>query len=229
MLSVLYEDNHLLVVNKPSGVLVQGDKTGDRTLIEEAKEYLIKKYNKVGDAFLGSPHRIDRPTSGIVLFTKTSKALSRMNKLFQERQINKTYWAIVKKGDLTKEGTLIHFLKRFPEKNKSIAYGKQVSNSKKAELSYKIQFELDNYYLLEVYPKTGRHHQIRSQLSAIGFPIKGDVKYGFDRTNRDASINLHARQIEFIHPVTKENIKITAKLPRTDTVWKACDRMLKTK
>ncbi len=225
MLSIIYEDNHLIAVNKPSGTLVQGDKTGDESLIDLVKKYLVKKYKKEGEAYLGSPHRIDRPTSGIVLFTKTSKALSRINKQFHDKEVAKTYWAIVKKGNLKKEGTLIHFLKRFPEKNKSIAYDKEHEGSKRAELSYKIIQELDNYFLLEIFPKTGRHHQIRSQLSAIGFPIRGDIKYGYDRTNRDASINLHARRLEFIHPVSKEMVKIKGKLPKTDPVWKACAKL----
>ena len=221
-LHILYEDNHLLVVNKPSGMLTQGDKTGDTPLNELAKQFLVEKYNKPGEAYLGVPHRIDRPTSGLVLLAKTSKALVRLNKMFQNKEVEKTYWAVVKNKPVKKEDTLIHFLVRDPKKNKSTAYNKEVKNSKRAELSYKVLLSLDNYHLLEVYPKTGRHHQIRSQLSAIGCPIKGDVKYGFDRTNTDASIHLHARSISFIHPVSQEKQKISAPPPAKDAVWKAC-------
>ena len=194
-LQVLFEDNHLLAVNKPSGVLVQGDKTGDTPLSDLAKQYLVEKYNKPGEAYIGVPHRIDRPTSGLVLLAKTSKALVRLNKMFQEKQINKTYWAIVKNKPTPKESTLIHFLHRDSSKNKSTAHLREIKQSKRAELDYRVLLSLDNYHLLEVLPKTGRHHQIRSQLSAIGSPIKGDVKYGFDRTNKDASIHLHARSM----------------------------------
>lgn len=224
---VLFEDNHILAVNKPSGMLTQGDRTGDLPLNELAKQYLVEKYKKPGDAYLGVPHRIDRPTSGLVLLAKTSKALVRLNQKFQNKEIQKTYWAVVKNKPTQKEGTLIHYLVRNPQKNKSTAHSKEVPNSKLAELSYKTLLSLDNYVLLEVYPKTGRHHQIRSQLSAIGCPIKGDVKYGFDRTNSDASIHLHARSIRFIHPVTKEQQKISAPPPSNDAVWKACTKRLK--
>lgn len=221
-LSILFEDNHLLAVNKPSGMLTQGDKTGDTPLNELAKQFLVKKYNKTGDAYLGVPHRIDRPTSGLVLLAKTSKALVRLNKMFQEKEIQKTYWAVVKNKPAKNEDTLIHYLVRDTKKNKSTAHQKEVKNAKKAELSYKLILSLDNYHLLEIYPKTGRHHQIRSQLAAIGCPIKGDVKYGFDRTNSDASIHLHARSIIFFHPVNKERQKISAPPPSKDAVWKAC-------
>lgn len=208
-------------------MLTQGDKTGDRPLNELAKDYIKEKYKKPGDVYLGVPHRIDRPTSGLVLLAKTSKALVRLNKMFQDKEISKTYWAIVKNKPVKTEDTLVHFLVRNPQKNKSTAYIKEVPNSKKAELSYKILLSLDNYHLLEIYPKTGRHHQIRSQLSAIGCPIKGDIKYGFDRTNSDASIHLHARSITFSHPVTKEKQKISAPAPKSDAVWKACSKILK--
>ena len=224
---VLFEDNHLLAVSKPSGMLTQGDRTKDTPLNELAKEFLKEKYNKPGEVYLGVPHRIDRPTSGLVLLAKTSKALVRLNKMFQEKQIQKTYWAVVKNKPQKSEDVLIHYLRRNPDKNKSTAHVKESPGSKRAELSYKVKVSLDNYHLLEVYPKTGRHHQIRSQLSAIGSPIKGDVKYGFDRTNRDASIHLHARSIEFIHPVTKEKQKISAPAPNSDAVWKACKKELK--
>lgn len=220
-LQVLFEDNHLIAVNKPSGTLVQGDKTGDLPLSEITKQFLVEKYKKEGEAYLGVPHRIDRPTSGLVLFAKTSKALVRLNKMFQSKEIEKTYWAVVKEKPSRNEAELTHFLLRNPQKNKSTAHKTAVNGSKQADLSYKLILSLDNYHLLEVYPKTGRHHQIRSQLSAIGSPIKGDVKYGFDRTNSDASIHLHARSIRFIHPVKKEKIKISAPPPRKDAVWKA--------
>jgi len=220
-LEVLFEDNHLIAVNKPSGVLVQGDKTGDEPLSDKVKHFLAKKYNKPGEAYLGVPHRIDRPTSGLVLLAKTSKALVRLNKMFQEKQIAKTYWAVVKNKPKPEEATLVHFLKRDPKKNKSFAHLKEVNDSKQAELTYRLILSLDNYHLLVVYPKTGRHHQIRSQLSAIGCPIKGDLKYGFDRSNSDASIHLHARSIEFVHPVSQEKIKISAPPPSAEPVWKA--------
>lgn len=224
---VLFEDNHLLAVNKPSGMLTQGDRTKDKPLNEVAKEYIKEKYNKPGEVYLGLPHRIDRPTSGLVLLAKTSKALVRLNKMFQEKEIQKTYWAVVKNKPAKSEDTLVHFLVRNPERNKSTAHNSEVNGSKRAELFYRVKLSLDNYHLLEVYPKTGRHHQIRSQLSAIGCPIKGDVKYGFDRTNNDASIHLHARSIEFIHPVSKEKQKISAPAPNSDAVWKACTKQLK--
>ena len=208
-------------------MLTQGDRTRDKPLNELAKEFLKEKYKKPGDVYLGVPHRIDRPTSGLVLLAKTSKALVRLNKMFQEKQIQKTYWAVVKNKPQNSEGTLVHFLVRNPEKNKSTAHDNEVKGSKRAELSYRVKLSLDNYHLLEVYPKTGRHHQIRSQLSVIGSPIKGDVKYGFDRTNSDASIHLHARSIEFIHPVSKEKQKISAPAPKSDAVWKACSKLLK--
>jgi 23S rRNA pseudouridine1911/1915/1917 synthase len=223
-IEVIYEDNHLIAINKRSGDLVQGDKTGDRPLSDLTKDFLKEKYNKTGDAYLGVPHRLDRPTSGIVIFCKTSKILPRMNKLFETKSIQKTYWAVVKNKPPQTEDTLIHYLHRNPQKNKSTAHNKEVPGSKKAELSYKIIKELDNYYLLEILPKTGRHHQIRSQLSKIGCPIKGDLKYGFDRSNKDASIHLHARKLEFIHPVSLEKVKITAPTSNNDPVWKVCNR-----
>ena len=221
-IEVLFEDNHLIAVNKPSGVLVQGDKTGDKPLSEAVKEYLIKKYNKTGEAYLGVPHRIDRPTSGLVLFAKTSKALVRLNAMFQGKEIQKTYWAVVQGVPKPENGKLVHFLLRNPQKNKSLAYTNEVKDSKRAELNYRLLLKLNHYALLEVAPITGRHHQIRSQLSAIGCPIKGDVKYGFNRTNKDASIHLHARAVELVHPVKKEKLKIIAPPPIKDPVWKVC-------
>lgn len=220
-LQVLYEDNHVIIVNKRPGDIVQGDKTGDAPLSEVVKEFIKEKYNKPGNVYLGVVHRLDRPTSGIVLFSKTSKALPRLNKLFKEKDAKKTYWAIVKNPPPNAEGALIHFLKRNPKQNKSYAHLKEVPESKKAQLDYRILKNLNNYYLLEIDLHTGRHHQIRSQLSAIGSPIKGDLKYGFDRSNKDASIHLHARKLFFVHPVSKEEIEVIAP-PPIDPVWDAC-------
>jgi 23S rRNA pseudouridine1911/1915/1917 synthase len=220
-LQVLFEDNHIIVVNKRPGDIVQGDKTGDKPLSEVVKSYLKEKYNKPGNVYLGVVHRLDRPTSGIVLFAKTSKALPRLNKLFQEKAAQKTYWAIVKNSPPKKSDTLVHFLKRNPKQNKSYAHIKEVPESKKAILEYRLLKKLDNYFLLEVDLHTGRHHQIRSQLSAIGSPIKGDLKYGFDRSNKDASIHLHAKELKFIHPVKKEEIQIIAP-PPDEVLWNNC-------
>lgn len=221
-LQILYEDNHIIVVNKRAGDLVQGDKTGDKPLSDIVKSYLKNKYNKTGNVYLGVVHRLDRPTSGIVLFSKTSKALPRLNKLFAEKKAKKTYWAVVKNAPPNSKGTLTHWLRKNPKNNKSTAYIKDTENAKKAILHYKVLKELDNYILLEIELETGRHHQIRCQLSSIGSPIKGDLKYGFDRSNPDGSINLHARKLEFVHPVKKEPIKIIAPLP-DDTLWQACE------
>lgn len=220
-LQVLYEDNHIIIVNKRAGDIVQGDKTGDQPLSDVVKEYLAEKHNKTGNVYLGTVHRLDRPTTGLVIFSKTSKALPRLNKLFVSKDISKTYWAIVKNAPQKTEDTLINWLKKNPKNNKSTAYIKEVSESKKAILHYKTLKKLDNYYLIEVVLETGRHHQIRVQLSSIGSAIKGDLKYGFDRSNKDASISLHARNIKFIHPVSKESIDITAPLPK-DPIWDAC-------
>lgn len=220
-LQILFEDNHLIVINKRSGDIVQGDKTGDQPLSEVVKEYIAEKYNKPGAVYLGVVHRLDRPTTGIVVFAKTSKALTRLNKMFSDRETQKTYWAVVKNAPPKTEDTLTHFLKRNPKQNKSFAYIKEVPESKKAILDYRILKTLDNYYLLEIDLHTGRHHQIRSQLSAIGCPVKGDLKYGFDRSNKDASIHLHARKLCFIHPVKKEPLEIVAPPPQ-DPIWDAC-------
>ncbi len=220
-LQVLYEDNHVIIINKRAGDIVQGDKTGDKPLSDVVKEYLKDKYNKPGNVFLGVVHRLDRPTTGIIVFAKTSKALPRLNKLFSQKEVKKTYWAIVKNPIEKQQDTLIHWLKKNPKNNKSTAFDKEVEDSKKAILHYKVIKELDNYSLLEINLETGRHHQIRTQLSKMGYPIKGDLKYGFSRSNKDASINLHSRQIEFTHPVKKEIIIITAPLPN-DTIWNAC-------
>ncbi|MFD1063701.1 RluA family pseudouridine synthase [Winogradskyella litorisediminis] len=220
-LQVLYEDNHIIVINKRAGDIVQGDKTGDKPLSDVVKEYIAEKYNKPGNVYLGVVHRLDRPTTGIVLFSKTSKALPRLNKLFAEKKAKKTYWALVKNQPPKPKDTLINWLKKNPKNNKSTAHNKEIDDSKKAILHYEIKQQLDNYFLLEINLETGRHHQIRSQLSKIGCPIKGDLKYGFDRSNKDGSISLHARQLEFVHPVKREPIKIIAPLPK-DPVWDAC-------
>lgn len=220
-LKVLFEDNHIVIVNKQTGDITQGDKTGDKPLSDVVKEYIKDKYTKPGKVFLGVVHRLDRPTSGIIIFARTSKALERLNKMLREKTIKKTYWAVVKNQPKKQSDTLINFLKKNPKNNKSTAYNKEIDGSKKAILHYKTIKKLDNYSLLEVDLETGRHHQIRCQLSTIGSPIKGDLKYGFNRSNKDGSIHLHARKINFTHPVSKETIQITAPVPN-DVIWKAC-------
>ncbi|MFN8145333.1 MAG: RNA pseudouridine synthase [Bacteroidia bacterium] len=217
-MKVLFEDNHLIVVNKYPGQLVQGDKTGDAPLGDQIKEYIKVKYNKPGEVFLGVVHRIDRPVSGLVIFARTSKALARMNELFREKKVQKTYWAVVKNKPPDENGTLIHFLKKDEAKNKSKAYENEVKGSLRSWLDYKVLGKSDNYYLLEINPHTGRHHQIRVQLASMGCPIKGDIKYGFDRTNEDGSIHLHARSVQFIHPVKGEMIQLTAPAPQ-EVIW----------
>jgi len=219
-LQILHEDNHIIVINKRVGDIVQGDKTGDKPLSEVVKEYLKDKYNKPGEVFLGVVHRLDRPTTGIVVFAKTSKALERLNKMFSERETKKTYWAIVKNKPPKNEDNLIHFLKRNEKNNTSKAHLKEVPESKKASLDYKIIKELNHYFGLEINLHTGRHHQIRAQLQAIGCPIKGDLKYGFDRSNPDGGIHLHARKLVFIHPVTKQELTLVAPTPE-DVIWNA--------
>lgn len=219
-LQILHEDNHLIVVNKRVGDIVQGDKTGDKPLSEIVKEYIKEKYNKPGEVFLGVVHRLDRPTTGIVVFARTSKALSRMNELFSNRETQKTYWAVVKNKPNPSNAKLVHYLKRNEKNNTSKAHLKEVPESKLASLEYQIIKELTNYSALEIQLHTGRHHQIRAQLAAIGSPIKGDLKYGFDRSNPDGGIHLHARRLNFIHPVSKENIKIIAPTP-DDVIWNA--------
>jgi 23S rRNA pseudouridine1911/1915/1917 synthase len=220
-LQILYEDNHILIINKQIGDIVQGDKTGDKPLSDVVKEYIKDKYNKPGKVFIGVVHRLDRPTSGIVIFAKTSKALERLNKMLREKKIDKTYWAIVKNKPEKKINTLVHYLKKNPKNNKSTAFNYETVAAKKAVLHYKIIKELNTYYLLEIDLETGRHHQIRCQLANIGCPIKGDLKYGFDRSNKNGGVHLHARKIEFIHPVSKEIIRVEAPLPK-DPVWDAC-------
>ena len=220
-LQVLYEDNHIIVINKRAGDIVQGDKTGDKPLSEVVKEYIAEKYNKPGNVYLGVVHRLDRPTSGIVVFARTSKALPRLNKLFAQKEAKKTYWAVVKTTPPKMTDTLIHWLKRNPKQNKSYAHDKEVPDSKKAILDYNVLKKLDNYTLLEIDLHTGRHHQIRAQLSAIGSVIKGDLKYGADRSNKDGSIHLHSRALNLLHPVKKEELIIVAP-PPDDPIWNNC-------
>ena len=215
---VLYEDNHLIVINKKPSEIVQGDKTGDVPLSEKIKEYLKIKYKKTGNVFIGVVHRVDRPVSGCVIFAKTDKALTRMNKLIHDRQIKKIYWAIVKNKPPKESDRIVHYLSKNEKQNKSYSVKPDAKTALKAELEYNVIGKSDNYYLLEVELFTGRHHQIRAQLAEIGCPIKGDLKYGFPRSNPDASIHLHARKIEFIHPVSKEIIKVVAPLP-DEAMW----------
>jgi len=219
MLEVLYEDNHLIAINKKSGDIVQGDKTGDAPLSDFVKAYIKKKYNKVGEVFLGTIHRLDRPTSGIVLYARTSKALTRMNKKFREKKVQKTYWAVVDNTPPNNSGTLDNYLQKNQKKNKSYVAKNKVG--KHAVLDYILLKKLNNFYHLEIKPKTGRHHQIRVQLAHIGCIIKGDLKYGSKRSNKDASIHLLAQKLEFIHPVKKDPITIVAPVPK-DSVWEAC-------
>lgn len=215
---ILFEDNHLIIINKLPGELVQGDETGDVTLADKVKEYLKITYNKPGNVYLGIPHRLDRPTSGIVVYTKTEKALIRLNEAFKGSSVKKTYWAVVDNMPKKSESTLIHYIVRNSANNKSVAYPKEIKGSKLAKLDYKVIGKSDKYYLLEIALHTGRHHQIRAQLAAIGLHIKGDLKYGFPRSNPDGGIHLHARKIVFTHPVKKEELTIIAPPPH-DTVW----------
>ncbi|MCE5173816.1 MAG: RluA family pseudouridine synthase [Bacteroidales bacterium] len=219
-MTVLYEDNHILIVNKACGEIVQVDKTGDSSLEETLKVWLKEKYNKPGNVFLGVTHRLDRPVTGIVIFAKTSKVLPRLNMMFQNGEIHKTYWALVKIPPRQEEGVLEHYIVRNEKQNKSYAYDTEKPNSKKAILHYKLIGKSDTYYLLEVDLKTGRHHQIRCQLAKMGCPIKGDLKYGFPRSNPDGGISLHSRQVEFIHPVSGIRISVTAPLPQNDQIWR---------
>lgn len=217
-MKVLYEDNHLIIVYKESGEIVQGDKTGDTPLSESVKEYIKEKYHKPGNVFLGVAHRLDRPVSGLVVFAKTSKALSRLCNMFRDGEVHKTYWAITKNTPSVEEATLTHWIVRNEKQNKSYAYDHEVKNSKKAILHYRLIGRSDNYSLLEVNLMTGRHHQIRCQLAKMGCPIKGDLKYGAQRSNPDGSISLLSHKVEFVHPVSKENISIVSPLPE-DKLW----------
>lgn len=225
-MTVLYEDNHIIAVNKTCSEIVQGDNTGDEPLSETIKKYLKVKYNKPGEVFLGVTHRLDRPVSGVVLFARTSKALTRLNEMFKNQQVKKTYWAIVKNPPVESEGRLEHYLVRNEKQNKSVAHDKPVPNAKKAALTYKTIAHSDNYFLLEINLETGRHHQIRCQLAKMGSPIKGDLKYGFARSNPNGGISLHSRHAEFIHPVSKELIKITAPVPEDDKLWSAMEKLI---
>ena len=235
-MEVVYEDNHIIIVNKQSGEIVQGDKTGDRPLSDIVKDYIKEKYAKPGAVFLGVAHRLDRPVSGLVIFARTSKALTRLNKMFAEGEIHKTYWAIVRSEKIRAKSeqfcddgqwhTLEHWLVRNEKQNKSYAYPTEKPNAKKAILKYRTLSHSDNYTLLEVHLMTGRHHQIRCQLAAMGCPIKGDLKYGAPRSNPDGSISLMARRVEFVHPVSKEPITVEAPVPN-DTLWQAFTQNIK--
>ncbi|MBP3243614.1 MAG: RNA pseudouridine synthase [Bacteroidaceae bacterium] len=217
-MEVLYEDNHIIIVNKSSSEIVQGDKTGDVPLSETVKQYIKEKYAKPGNVFLGVVHRLDRPVSGVVTFARTGKSLARLNEMFRTKDVHKKYWAIVKDAPKNPEGELVNWLVRNEKQNKSYAYDKEVPNSKKAILHYKVIAHSDNYTLLEIDLKTGRHHQIRCQLAKMGCPIKGDLKYGAKRSNSDGSISLHARRIQFVHPVSKIDIDVVAPVPN-DALW----------
>ena len=212
-MKVIYEDNHIIIVSKESGEIVQGDKTGDQPLSETVKQYLKTKYNKPGNVFVGVVHRLDRPVSGLVTFAKTSKALSRLNEMFRNGDVHKTYWALTRNCPPAESGRLVHWLRRNEQQNKSYASDREVPGSKKAVLDYKVIGRTDNYTLIEVKLLTGRHHQIRCQLAAMGCPIKGDLKYGARRSNPDGSISLHARRIRFVHPVSKQPIDLIAPVP----------------
>lgn len=225
-MQVIYEDNHIIIVSKTVNEIVQGDKTGDQTLIDKVKKYIKEKYNKPGEVFLGLTHRLDRPTSGIVIFARTSKALSRLNAMFRDGEIHKTYWAITSNRPKEDEGTLENFLKKNEKLNKSFIAKETDKEAKKAILNYKILSVSDRYYLWEINLLTGRHHQIRCQLANIGCPVKGDLKYGYPRSNPDGGLSLHARKVEFIHPVSKKEISVTAEVPN-DKLWKFFEGDLK--
>lgn len=224
-MEVLYEDNHIIIVNKAASEIVQGDKSGDMPLSEMVKAYIKEKYNKPGAVFLGVVHRLDRPVSGVVVFARTSKALERLNAMFRDgNRIKKTYWAIVKQRPAEPEAELVHYLVRNEKQNKSYAYASERSDAKRSVLSYRLLGSMENYHLLEVSLQTGRHHQIRCQLAKIGSPIKGDLKYGAERSNPNGSISLHARRIQFEHPVSKMQIDVVAPVP-DDSVWRSAEKM----
>lgn len=220
---IVFEDNHLFVINKKAGQLVQGDKTGDSSLLDLIKEFIKKRDNKPGNVFIGLVHRIDRPTSGLVIYAKTSKALSRLTQMVKNREIKKIYWAVVPKVEISSQQRLVHYLQKNEKTNKATVFPKATDGAKESILNYEIIKQLDNFQLLEIDLETGRHHQIRAQLSKIGVPIKGDLKYGSPRSNSDGGIHLHARKLVFTHPVTNENIEIIAPVPEDDAVWKACE------
>lgn len=220
---IVFEDNHILVITKAAGQLVQGDKTGDLSLLDLIKDFIKKRDHKPGNVFLGLVHRIDRPTSGLVIYAKTSKALSRLTQMVKNREIKKTYWAVVPKVDIPKSQRLVHYLQKNEKNNKATVFPKVTEGAKESILNYEVIKILDNFQLLEVDLETGRHHQIRAQLSKIGVPIKGDLKYGSVRSNPDGGIHLHARKLEFLHPVTNVNVEIVAPVPQNDAVWKACE------
>ena len=222
-MNILYEDNHLIAINKRSGEIVQGDKTGDICVVDELKSFLKKRENKPGNVFVGLPHRLDRPTSGVLLLTKTGKALAKINKLIHDREFDKTYWAIVRNKPHKTSDRLVHWLQKNEKQNKSFASNIEKNGWQKAELEYSTIASSDNYYLLEIKLFTGRHHQIRVQLSEIGCPVRGDLKYGFERSNRDGSISLHARALEFIHPIKNEPIKIVAPAPK-ENLWQILEK-----
>ena len=226
-MEILYEDNHIIILNKHCSEIVQGDKTGDEPLSDTLKRWLKEKYNKPGNVFVGVTHRLDRPVSGVVLFAKTSKALARLNEMFKNGEIQKTYWAIVKDAPKVVNAEITHWLVKNEKNNKSTAYEQEKPNSKKAILHYSTLLSSDNYTLLDIDLKTGRHHQIRCQLAKIGSPIKGDLKYGFSRSNPDGGISLHARSIRFIHPVSKEEIYIVAPCPGNDSLWNYFETQIK--
>lgn len=217
--AILYEDNHIIIVNKRSSDLVQGDVTGDEPLDDKVRSYIKEKYNKPGDVFLGVVHRLDRPVSGCVVYARTSKALSRLSELFRTREVKKTYWAIVSERPPAEEGTLSNYLKKNEQQNKSYVYATEVKGSKLAELSYRVLARSEKYYLIEVDLQTGRHHQIRAQLAAAGCPVRGDLKYGSKRSNEGGGISLHSRRVSFVHPVKNEEISVVAPLPE-DRIWK---------
>jgi 23S rRNA pseudouridine1911/1915/1917 synthase len=219
MIEILYEDNHLIAVNKRSSDLSQGDKTGDTSLDTEVKKYIAEKYKKPGDVFLGVVHRLDRPVSGVILYARTSKALARLNEMFRSNEVKKTYLAIVRERPPEEEATITHFLKKNEQQNKTYVYDHEVKGSKEGSLTYRLAGRSERYYILEIRLHSGRHHQIRAQMAKIGCPVKGDLKYGFSRSNEDGSISLMARRIEFIHPVKKEKLIITAPFPKGD-IWK---------
>ena len=226
-MEILYEDNHIIILNKHCSEIVQGDKTGDEPLSDTLKRWLKEKYNKPGNVFVGVTHRLDRPVSGVVLFAKTSKALARLNEMFKNGEIQKTYWAIVKDAPKVVNAEITHWLVKNEKNNKSTAYEQEKPNSKKAILHYSTLLSSDNYTLLDIDLKTGRHHQIRCQLAKIGSPIKGDLKYGFSRSNPDGGISLHARSIRFIHPVSKEEIYLVAPCPGNDSLWNYFETQIK--